>query len=308
MPSREPPRPPRGTPAQRAAAARRRREWEKRRRKALIRYYAVLALLALLVLAVIGGAVWLTWSAFFAKPEGGDASSGAPGSSSSTAAPDGAGSESLPDPSSPTAQPPAAAARPADPNLWSLLLINTAHPLPEGYAPELVLAGTNSRNGKCYVDTRIKQPLDDMIAAAAREGIELTVRSAYRSHADQTYLFDQMKQDYIAQGMTEEEALAETKKWRNVPGTSEHESGLCVDIVGSADLNASLEAELAARDWAVWLKAHAAEYGFILRYPEEKTDITGTSFEPWHYRYVGAEDAAKIMDGGLCLEEYLGIS
>ena len=79
-----------------------------------------------------------------------------------------------------------------------------------------------------------------------------------------------------------------------------------MDIVGASDLNASLEPELAERDWAVWLKEHAADYGFILRYPEDKTDITGTSFEPWHYRYVGIEDAQKIMSLGVCLEEYLG--
>ena len=115
-----------------------------------------------------------------------------------------------------------------------------------------------------------------------------------------------MKQSYLNQGMTEEQALAETKKWRNVPGTSEHETGLSADIVGAADLNADLVPGLSERDWAVWLKAHAADYGFILRYPSDKTDITGTSFEPWHYRYVGVEDAKKIMAQGICLEEYLG--
>ena len=115
-----------------------------------------------------------------------------------------------------------------------------------------------------------------------------------------------MKQSYLDQGMSEEEALAETKKWRNVPGTSEHETGLSADIVGAADLNADLVPELSERDWAVWLKAHAADYGFILRYPSDKTDVTGTSFEPWHYRYVGIEDAKKIMAQGISLEEYLG--
>ena len=101
-------------------------------------------------------------------------------------------------------------------------------------------------------------------------------------------------------------AFAATKQWRNEPGTSEHETGLAVDIVGAADINAALVESLEERDWAVWLREHAPEYGFILRYMKDKTDITGTSFEPWHYRYVGVEDAQKITAQGVCLEEYLG--
>lgn len=295
------PRPANAGPARRADAARRRRAWEKRRRRALARYYAVLALLALLAVALVVGAVLLVRAVFFAKPQ--DASS-APPPPDSAAVSQSASPPAAPDASS-AAQP--AASGPADPTLWSLLLINTAHPLPDGYEPSLTLIGSNARNGGSYVDERISQPLADMIAAAKQDGIALIVRSAYRSHSDQTMLFNQMKQNYMNGGMSEEEALAATKKLRNVPGTSEHESGLCVDIVGEADLNASLEPELSERDWAVWLKAHAAEYGFILRYPADKTDITGTSFEPWHYRYVGTQDAANIMADGLCLEEYLGI-
>ena len=75
---------------------------------------------------------------------------------------------------------------------------------------------------------------------------------------------------------------------------------------GAADINAALVESLEERDWAVWLREHAPEYGFILRYMKDKTDITGTSFEPWHYRYVGVEDAQKITAQGVCLEEYLG--
>ena len=106
--------------------------------------------------------------------------------------------------------------------------------------------------------------------------------------------------------MSEEEAFAATKQWRNEPGTSEHETGLAVDIVGAADINAALVESLEERDWAVWLREHAPEYGFILRYMKDKTDITGTSFEPWHYRYVGRAAAAEIHRTGVCLEEYLG--
>ena len=175
---------------------------------------------------------------------------------------------------------------PADPALWSLILTNTTNPLPEGYAPELASVGSNSRNGEQFMDARVKEPLEQMFAAAKADGIELVARSAYRSTQEQTTLFNSMKQDYINQGMSEEEAFAATKQWRNEPGTSEHETGLAVDIVGAADINAALVESLEERDWAVWLREHAPEYGFILRYMKDKTDITGTSFEPWHYRYV----------------------
>ena len=166
--------------------------------------------------------------------------------------------------------------------------------------------GSNSRNGEQFMDARVKEPLEQMFAAAKADGIELVARSAYRSTQEQTTLFNSMKQDYINQGMSEEEAFAATKQWRNEPGTSEHETGLAVDIVGAADINAALVESLEERDWAVWLREHATEYGFILRYMKDKTDITGTSFEPWHYRYVGVEDAQKITAQGVCLEEYLG--
>lgn len=195
---------------------------------------------------------------------------------------------------------------PRDPDLWSLLLANTTHPLPEGYAPELASVGYDFRSIEQFVDQRIQEPLLDMLAAAEEDGVYLQVRSAYRSHENQTILFESMKQDYIAQGYTEEEAYAATKRWRNVPGTSEHETGLAADIV-AVGYGGSLDESLEETKEAKWLYENAADYGFILRYPKDKTDITGTSFEPWHYRYVGVEDARKIMDAGICLEEYLGM-
>ena len=195
---------------------------------------------------------------------------------------------------------------PRDPELWSLLLANTTHPLPEGYEPELASVGYDFRGIEQFVDVRIQQPLLEMLDSAEEDGVFLQVRSAYRSHESQTILFESMMQDYVAQGYTEEEAYAATKRWRNVPGTSEHETGLAADIV-EVGYGGSLDASLEQTPEAQWLYENAADYGFILRYPKDKTDITGTSFEPWHYRYVGVEDAQKIMDAGMCLEEYLGM-
>ena len=289
------PRPPL-TPEQ---AARRRRKKQEQRKRALRRYYTFLACMALLLVIAVVGLVVFIKEIILGAGDGGIPSSVSTGSSVSAAP-----ASSVPPPPEP--EPEADPNAPADPMLWSLLLTNVSHPLPEGYAPELADVGSNSRNGTQYMDARVADAMAQMLAAAKADGIELVVRSAYRSTAEQTTLFNSMKQGYLDQGMSEEQALAETKKWRNVPGTSEHETGLSADIVGAADLNADLVPALSERDWAVWLKAHAADYGFILRYPSDKTDITGTSFEPWHYRYVGVEDAKKIMAQGICLEEYLG--
>ncbi len=189
---------------------------------------------------------------------------------------------------------------PANPELWSLLLANTQNPLPDGYEPpQLTTIDAAGRQ----VDSRIADALQQMIAAAQEDGAHLVVTSAYRSYERQEELFVSMIREYLAMGYSNAEAYAATKRLRNVPGTSEHQTGLTVDIISQSYWQ--LDEGYAETYEAQWLKEHAAEYGFILRYPKDKTAITGTSFEPWHYRYVGVEDAQKIMAQGLCLEEYL---
>jgi D-alanyl-D-alanine carboxypeptidase len=275
----------------------RRRKKREQRKKALRRYHLFLAGFALLAVALLVGLFFMVKG----LAAGGEGAKTSPDSvkSSASSAPPASSAEPEPEPApDPNA--------PADPALWSLLLTNVSHPLPDGYAPELASVGSNSRNGQQFMDERVADAMLQMVAAAKQDGVDLVVRSAYRSTQEQASLFNSMKQSYLNQGLSEEQALAETKKWRNVPGTSEHETGLCADIVGAADLNADLVPGLSEREWAKWLKEHAADYGFILRYPEDKTGVTGTSFEPWHYRYVGVEDARKIMSQGVCLEEYLG--
>ena len=275
----------------------RRRKKREQRKKALRRYHLFLAGFALLAVALLVGLFFMVKG----LAAGGEGAKTSPDSvkSSASSAPPASSAEPEPEPApDPNA--------PADPALWSLLLTNVSHPLPDGYAPELASVGSNSRNGQQFMDERVADAMLQMVAAAKQDGVDLVVRSAYRSTQEQASLFNSMKQSYLNQGLSEEQALAETKKWRNVPGTSEHETGLCADIVGAADLNADLVPGLSEREWAKWRKEHAADYGFILRYPEDKTGVTGTSFEPWHYRYVGVEDARKIMSQGVCLEDYLG--
>ena len=103
----------------------------------------------------------------------------------------------------------------------------------------------------------------------------------------------------MVQGYSEAEARRLAEQWVAVPGTSEHQLGLAVDI--------SMEdtATQTTSDMWQWLMKNSYKYGFILRYPEDKTNITGISYEPWHYRYVGREAAEEIYRSGLCLEEYL---
>lgn len=184
---------------------------------------------------------------------------------------------------------------------WELLLANTTHVLPQGFQPVLVSIGSGQQ-----VDERIKEPLLNMFAAARGDGIVLIARSAFRSNSLQKTIFEQKIQEYMKKyGYNYAQATAGAKTWVNPPGTSEHETGLAIDIVGDTSATAPLNSSLSETAWARWLAANAADYGFILRYPKDKTAITGTSFEPWHYRYVGVENAQAIMSQGLCLEEYL---
>ena len=209
MQNQQPPRRRRPmTPEERAMDAERRRQKEILRRRAMRRYYAFLALLGALALAALVGLFFLIKAAA-GWARGGQASSVSAAQSVSASAPPASSGEPAADPNAP-----------ADPALWSLILTNTTNPLPEGYAPELASVGSNSRNGEQFMDARVKEPLEQMFAAAKADGIELVARSAYRSTQEQTTLFNSMKQDYINQGMSEEEAFAATKQWRNEPGTS----------------------------------------------------------------------------------------
>ena len=110
----------------------------------------------------------------------------------------------------------------------------------------------------------------------------------------QQALYDEEVNKHLASGCSEAEAKAEAGKWVALPGTSEHQLGLAVDLEG------------ATYDLFLWLQENSYRYGFVFRYPGGKTDLTGTVEEVWHYRYVGAEAAAEMYERGLCLEEYVG--
>ena len=181
---------------------------------------------------------------------------------------------------------------------WRLILVNPWHHLPENYTVET----TTLTNGES-VDSRCYQALMDMLEDCRAAGGTPIVCSSYRPHEKQVTLFENQVKPLMAAGMTREEAEKEAGTVVAVPGTSEHELGLAVDICDTN--NQLLDTSQADTPTQKWLMAHCYDYGFILRYPEDKVDVTGIIYEPWHYRYVGAEAAARIRDRGICLEEYL---
>ena len=182
---------------------------------------------------------------------------------------------------------------------WNLILVNFQNPLSDDFAvPEL----TQLRSGQT-VDSRIYPALQQMLDDARAAGLQPVVCSSYRSRDTQTQLYAAEIQSWLDRGCTQEDAEAQAAMWVARPGTGEHQTGLAVDIV---DLSYQLlDEEQENTPVQQWLMAHCAEYGFILRYPADKSALTGIGYEPWHYRYVGEEAAREIMDGGLCLEEYL---
>jgi len=193
--------------------------------------------------------------------------------------------------------PPAMPETPAEPD-WRLLLVNPWNHLPEDFSVEL----RRLSNG-LQVDQRAYDDLAAMLGDCRAAGLRPLVCSAYRSQATQTRLHNNKITRLLAAGWPRETVSQEAGRWVAVPGTSEHQTGLALDIVSSG--YQLLNAKQAKTAEQKWLMEHCWEYGFILRYPEDKTEITGIGYEPWHYRYVGRAAALAIRDSGLCLEEYL---
>ena len=165
--------------------------------------------------------------------------------------------------------------------------------MPDDYSPTVVSVGGNYK-----LESKAAAAWQDMQAAASRDGVSLWIISAYRTLERQTELYQEKVEEYKNLGYNEGDAKIEAGKWVAVPGTSEHCLGYAADLC-------SLEENFENSDQFAWLQKHCAEYGFILRYPKDKVDITKISYEPWHYRYVGSKHAQMIMSQGLCLEEYL---
>lgn len=185
-----------------------------------------------------------------------------------------------------------------DQDRWQLILVNAQHALPDDFTVELEDVG-----GGHSVDARIAPDLQAMLDACKSDGLSPLICSSYRTREIQQSLFDNKVQRLIDEGYAPDAAQVKAGTVVAVPGTSEHETGLAVDLVDENNQNLDETQEQTAVQQ--WLIAHSWEYGFVLRYPNGKSDVTGIIYESWHYRYVGKKAAREIYGAGLCLEEYL---
>lgn len=176
-----------------------------------------------------------------------------------------------------------------DINSWEYVLVNADHSIGE-YAPEL-----GEIEGQ-KLDQRILEPMQKFVGDARAEGLSVFLSSGYRGYEEQQYLFNRKVEQY-----GEEQAATIVSR----PGTSEHQTGLACDITDEyyALKNESLENTALYQ----WMSRHCQEYGFIVRYPKDKEEITGIIYEPWHFRYVGVEAATYMVEHNLCLEEFVAL-
>lgn len=184
-----------------------------------------------------------------------------------------------------------------DKTQWNLILVNASNAMQELNTEVVTITG-----GKQF-DARAAGALEEMLAAANETGLNMFVCSAYRSVSYQTTLYNNKVQEYLNRGYSQADAERVAATIVAYPGTSEHNTGLAADIV-SVNYQVLDEGFAETPEFA-WLQEHAHEYGFILRFPKGKEDVTGIIYEPWHYRYVGVEHATEIRAQGICLEEYL---
>ena len=185
-----------------------------------------------------------------------------------------------------------------DPDDWRLILVNKQNPVPDDFEVKL-----SNINGSQYADSRIIADIYRMMDAAADDGVDLMICSAYRSYERQKTLFNNKINKLMDSGMTYLESYKVGSMNVTVPGTSEHHLGLALDILTGS--YTTMDDGFGDTEAGKWLAKNAPDYGFILRYPQGKEEITGIVYEPWHFRYVGTKYAKDITKRGVCLEEYL---
>lgn len=179
-----------------------------------------------------------------------------------------------------------------------LTLVNYQNQIPDNWQVDLV----QLNNGQS-IDKRAYPDLQQMMDDARAQGLSPFICSSYRTQAKQQKLFNNEVMSYQQHSSSQEEAEEKASFWVARPGTSEHQMGLAVDIVATSHQLLDESQEKTAEQQ--WLIENCYKYGFILRYPNDKNQITKVGYEPWHYRYVGKEHAKTIMQEGICLEEYL---
>lgn len=181
---------------------------------------------------------------------------------------------------------------------WELLLVNKKYKVPQEYVVEL-----EEIESIHQVDKRIVEPLRQMLSDARKEGLSPIICSSYRTNEKQKKLYNNKVNEYKRWGFSDEEAEELASYWVAIPRTGEHETGLAVDIV--SENYQILDEKQEQTDVQKWLIENSYKYGFTLRYPTDKKDITMINYEPWHYRYVGIDNATYMKEHDMCLEEYI---
>ena len=183
-------------------------------------------------------------------------------------------------------------------DMWCLILTNAEYPVPEDYAVTLRdVPGTDQK-----VDERIYEPLINMLEAMKAEGLSPVVCSGYRTLDKQEKLFNRKVSAYVKKGRSKEESYTLARQTLSIPGSGEHCLGLAVDFYTRS--YHQLERAFEKTPEGKWLREHAQDYGFTLRYDEGKEEITGIGYEPWHFRYVGIDVARYLKEHNLSLEEF----
>lgn len=186
-----------------------------------------------------------------------------------------------------------------------VFVVNPKYPVTRDYIPKDLVDCTSMRAGRSSKIVRIANiALEALLKEAAYYGFdEIGVTNAYRSYDTQNWWFNHYLEQEKASGKfaTEEEAIAEVLTYSTRPGTSEHQTGLTVDM---HDVDMSSMRSFNGTPTAEWLEHNAHRFGFILRYPEGKEDVTGIIYESWHFRYVGRTAATEMYEKGLTLDEY----
>ena len=184
------------------------------------------------------------------------------------------------------------------------LLVNRENPLSDDYQVETRNIVNNGVTTDFKFDVRAVEHLEAMLKDAADAGHPVLIRSAHRTINYQKMLYNNKVQAYLNAGYSQQAAQTEAAKWVAVPGTSEHNLGIVVDIVNQG-YTGELEQYFEEQPLFDWLLENCADYGFILRYPKTKESVTGIVYEPWHYRYIGVDLATEIHKQGITYEEYI---
>ncbi len=180
---------------------------------------------------------------------------------------------------------------------WHLTLVNSCYRIPDDYEPDLVYVCESGER----LDRKVAEHYEKMYEAALKDGVTLTPCSGYRSYETQERNYNNKVSFYESQGYSTEDAKVKAATIIMPPGSSEHNLGYAMDIL-------CVEEWFEDTEQFAWLTEHAADYGFIMRYPEDKQDITKVIYEPWHWRYVGVELAKELKSNGQVLEEYMGVA